>query len=287
MDRSARTQNLNTLYSWTPSMAPSRCEVCGRTLAPSGTDWANQWYTNTYAPLMDNLTRMWSSMAQPWSSMTQPWGNMAQPWGSLAQAWMTPAPSQSWPSTSTMPHTHQHHGQHHGHHHDCGCDHGDCDGCHGDQCHCRCCIADADLVVYARVGERRVVPLTIENPRRREQQVKLGLSNFTSHGRTAANIKAQIAGPAEFTVPPCQEHEAILLIEASSPAGEEDKTTGSANEPSSTAINERRAPDVDDCEIFYADLLVEGCETRPVRIALALLPRDCAGFKVDCGCNCC
>jgi len=32
---------------------------------------------------------------------------------------------------------------------------------------------------------------------------------------------------------------------------------------------------------------VEGCEMRPVRIALALLPRDCADYKVDCGCSCC
>src|SRR5690349_2949167 len=37
-----------------------------------------------------------------------------------------------------------------------------------DPCHCTCCISDADLIIYARLGERRVVPVTIENPRARE-----------------------------------------------------------------------------------------------------------------------
>lgn len=280
MDRSARTQSPYTMYDWMTAAAPSRCEVCGRMLAPSGTDMATLWYTNTYAPLMDNLTRMWSSMGQPWSSM-------AQPWATLAQSWMAPAASQPWPGTATQPHTHRHHEHHHGHphghQHDCGCEQGDCDGCPGDQCQCRCCIADADLIVYARLGERRLVPLTIENPRRRERQVKLELSNFTRSGRASANVKAEIMGPAEFTVPACQEHEAIRLIEAISPTNEGDKT----NEPGATVINERKLPDVEECEVFYADLRVEGCDMRPVRIALALLPRDSAGYKVDCGCNCC
>jgi hypothetical protein len=283
MDRSATTQNPYATTDWMNPSGLTRCEVCGRTLAPASVDSANQWYTSTYAPLMDNLTRMWSSMAQPWASMAQPWANMAQPWASMAQAWMAPAAGQTWPGTRPQPQPHTHHGHHHGHQHDCGCEHGDCDGCHGERCHCRCCIADADLVVYARLGERRLVPLTIENPRRRERQVKLELSQFTRSGRAAEHVKAQITGLAEFTVQPCQEHEVILQIEAVAPAAE----GGKADEAGTKVITGRIAPDVEECEIFYADLRVEGCDTRPVRIALALLPRDCAGYKVDCGCSCC
>jgi hypothetical protein len=39
--------------------------------------------------------------------------------------------------------------------------------------------------------------------------------------------------------------------------------------------------------VFSADLRVEGCDTRPIRIALALLPRDCNAYEIDCGCGCC
>jgi len=62
---------------------------------------------------------------------------------------------------------------------------------------------------------------------------------------------------------------------------------GAAGEANSVATNANNLRDIDDCRVFYADLRVEGCEMRPVRIALALLPRDCAGFRVNCGCNCC
>jgi hypothetical protein len=284
MDRSATTQSPFGMYDWMRPAAPSRCEVCGRTLTPTGTDWASQWYTNTYSPLMNNLKQMWTSMAQPWTApAANPYSplmdSLARMWSGMAQPWMTPGTSAAQPGRH--PHAHHHH-----HHHDCGCEQGDCDGCRGDRCHCRCCITDADLVVYARVGERRVVPLIIENPRQRERQVKLELSNWSSRGGTAANVKAQIAGPAEFTLAACQEHETILLIEAATDTATGTQTPGTV-EGKPIEVIDRNLPDVDDCRVFYADLRVEGCEMRPVRIAFALLPRDCAGFKVDCACSCC
>jgi hypothetical protein len=259
MRRTAATQYPSPMYDRSKPFAPNRCEVCGRPLAPAGSDWASQWYTSTYAPLMDNLTRMWGSMAQPW---------------------MAPATNPTWPGMHTEPHQHTRR-------HDCGCEHGDCDGCGGDRCHCRCCITDADLVVYARLGERRVVPLTIENHRRRERQVKLEISNWSSHGGRASNIKAHIAGPTEFTLAPCQEYETILLIEAAAATDTGSNAPEPVGEAGSSAVTDRNRLDVDNCHVFYADLRVEGCEMRPVRIALALLPRDCAAYKVDCGCNCC
>ena len=125
----------------------------------------------------------------------------------------------------------------------------------------------------------------------------LAISSFTgfiatirsrsSHGGRAGNIKAEIVGPAEFTLAPCHEHETILLIEAIPTTDKEANAPETAKEPRPTAVFVPHLPDVDDCEVFYADLRVEGCEMRPVRIALALLPRDCAAYKVDCGCNCC
>ena len=48
-----------------------------------------------------------------------------------------------------------------------------------------------------------------------------------------------------------------------------------------------RLPDVDECTVLYADLRVEGCGIRPIRIALALLPRDCYAYEAECDCGCC
>src|SRR5437763_12834424 len=122
------------MYDWAAPFAPNRCEVCGRPLAPAASDWASQWYTSTYAPLMDNWTRMWGSMAQPWmASATNTYAplmdNLTRMWGSMAQPWMAPITNPTWPGMRTQQHQHTHH-------HDCGCEHGDCDGCGGDRCHC-------------------------------------------------------------------------------------------------------------------------------------------------------
>ena len=140
-----------------------------------------------------------------------------------------------------------------------------------DPCHCNCCIVDADLIVYARIGERRVVPLTIENPWRRERPVKLELSGFSSRGGAASPVIAGLGPPAPaFTLPPCGRQTIVMTIE-----------TGR------TAEGNEAPADVDDCIVCYADLRIEGCEIRPVRIAVALLPRDCGDFRITCGCRCC
>ena len=80
------------------------------------------------------------------------------------------------------------------HQKDCGCRE-DCDcGCeHEDPCHCRCCIVDADLVVYTRLGETRVIPFSIENKWRRERKVKLELSQFRRKGGAFAPVTAESA----------------------------------------------------------------------------------------------
>lgn len=45
--------------------------------------------------------------------------------------------------------------------------------------------------------------------------------------------------------------------------------------------------DVDDCHVAVADLRVQGCDTRPIRVAVAVLPRDCGPYEVRCDCGCC
>ena len=155
------------------------------------------------------------------------------------------------------------------HMHDCGCG---CD-CEKDMCHCECCIGDVDLVVYGRVGERRIITITIENSRRREKEIKLELSNWTTRSGKPTDISAQILTPTQFKLAPCAEHSVAIVVNAV------------PNDISSSDDN--RIPDVDECEVVFADLRVEGCDIRPIRIALALLPRDCDTYDVECGCSCC
>jgi hypothetical protein len=171
--------------------------------------------------------------------------------------------------------------------HDRECEeHDECDECRDcerDDCYCRCCIGDADLVVYARLFEIRVVPITLVNDRRREKKIKLELSEFKTRGGDTLGVKGVIVPPLEFTLPPCGEQQIILLIETV-PEGQTRLATTTA---AAATTPDQRIKDVDECKVLYADLRVEGCDIRPVRIALALLPRDCEDLEIHCGCTCC
>lgn len=153
-----------------------------------------------------------------------------------------------------------------------------CPDCERDDCYCRCCIGDADLVVYTRLGERRVVPILLQNERRREKQIHLELGEFKTRGGDVMGVKGALLPPAEFTLAPCGEEQAILVIDSNLTGGDT---------PGTTATNQPRTRDVDECKVLYGDLKVEGCDIRPIRIALAFLPRDCDAFDIHCSCGCC
>jgi hypothetical protein len=144
-----------------------------------------------------------------------------------------------------------------------------CNRCGPDDCSCRCCVADSDLLVETRVGERRVVPITIENHWRRERAIELELSSWTNVEGIA--VSGQLTTPTSFTLAPCGEERAILVIQIASAATKEGDRLG----------------DVKDCQVAYADLRVKGCDIRPIRIAVAILPRGCDDYVVDCRCGCC
>lgn len=167
---------------------------------------------------------------------------------------------------------HQHGSQH------CPC--GRCSKCNRcgwkDRCHCNCCVVDADLVVHTRLGERRVVPMSIDNDRRREREITLELSEFTTRGGSPAKVRGRIVGPTEFTVPACGERDVLVVIDVDHDEG-----------PDSDEQDEERVIDVDECVVAYADLRIGGCDNRPVRIAVSILPRDCGAYPIDCARGCC
>jgi 4,5-dihydroxyphthalate decarboxylase len=84
-----------------------------------------------------------------------------------------------------------------------------------------------------------------------------------------------LAGEIDFTIAPCSRKGATLVVDV-----------GGA-ELAGKGAKDRTLPDVDDCLVAVGDLRVEGCDIRPVRIAVAILPRDCSPYEIECGCCCC
>ena len=240
----------------------------------SGEDWMKM----TLSDWMDRTPSVWSGKSFGDLMRTTPsdwWAMMAAPPSAGGMGTWPWAP----PMSGVQPRRH-HHGEWRqpGHddersemrHHHHGC----CRRCGHEPCECWCCIGDVDLAVYSRVGEQRVVPIVVENERRRDKQITLELSAWTTRGGKAAPVTTVLLDPMTFTLASCGEQKVTLVVKTN------DLTTGG------TGTN-TPAADVDDCVVATADLRLVGCDQRPLRIALAILPRDCDPFRVDCGCTCC
>lgn len=256
-----------------------RCDGCGGLVATTPEEALRQW-TETAA---DQITQLGAALSQPTAGSP------------LGMPTVTPydTPGSDWTrGLGPYGHHHAHHDVHHRHrhHHGCGCDDDcGCHDCHHDDCHCECCVINADLVVNARLGERRVVPLTVENSRRREREVTLELSQFTSRGGKPAQVTGRLVPPTEFTLTACEEREVILVVDVGGQGqdGVDVIVKAETTSKAKAATDGGQVVDVDDCEVAYADLTVTGCDIRPLRIAVSALPRDCHAYPVDCGCGCC
>jgi hypothetical protein len=271
---------------------------------------------------MTGTTPDWMNLTfSDWMERTLP-GWQDRSYGDLLRAtpadwWAMMYPSTAATATPPSPSKpgwrHQHH--HHHHHGDCGCyqrggrhplrreehhhhDH-PCGRCAPDSCECFCCIGDVDLAVYARLGEQRVIPIVVENERRREKEISLELSGWTTRGGKPAPVDTLGLEPKTFSLAPCAEREVTLVVRVRG-ADKLDANTVSGNvldiagaevsrtPGDTTSTNQPRTPpDVDSCLVATADLRLVGCDHRPLRIAIAILPRDCEPFRVGCGCDCC
>jgi len=167
---------------------------------------------------------------------------------------------------------------------------GDCcgDRC-ADSCHCECCVCDADILVHGRCGETRRIPITFENPTRREKPVTLDFGEFVSAGGRDVDWPAQLSA-TEFTLRPCGEHTVFLTLQI--------RCARDAVQPGSDSASKKRSKtaaastagaigSVDRCEVGYATIRAEGCLTRPIVVAVAVLPDDCDDYRHPCGCSCC
>ena len=155
----------------------------------------------------------------------------------------------------------------------CDCDKCRASRCEPDPCACRCCVSDADLLLETRVGERRVISLEIENNWRREREIELELSSWTTTPEAAA-IQARIVGPSNFTLAPCSHKLIVVEVQV-------------GGDPQRNETQRDDLLDVTGCVVAYADLRIKGCDIRSLRLAVAVLSRDCGVYKVDCACGCC
>jgi hypothetical protein len=233
--------------------------------------------------------------------------NLAQsmmPGGAPATAWTQYQAPVGQPGRREHGHPHHHHGEdcgchdhehrhHHDHDHECGC--GGCRECGHDDCHCTCCIVDADYVVYARCGERRVVPIQIDNDTRREREnVTIDVSDVRTSGGRQLPWRVAVLPRSPITLPACSTTEIDVRVEIV--CGDEDKNP---DQPKPTprkaagraeqqeARQEIEFVDVDNCEVGYVTIRVEGCLVRPIVVAVAVLPRDCDAYHTGCSCSCC
>jgi hypothetical protein len=156
-------------------------------------------------------------------------------------------------------------------------------------------VCDADVLVHARCGELRRVPVVFENDTRRERQVKLELDKFMTAGGRDLGWPAQLS-ETEFTLRGCDEHTVILSVQVRcEPANTPGSTDTKPNTPAGTvstapaaaAANVRTGGSVDRCEVAYARLRADGCLVRPAVIAVAVLPDNCDAYRRPCSCGCC
>ena len=170
-------------------------------------------------------------------------------------------------------------------HHDCGC------GCGHDDCGCDCCICDADVVVYAHCGEVRVVPIEVENDTRREREnVNVEISQVRSARGAELPWEVAINPSGSLTLPPCSRTKLELLVHVV--CGDKDaepkpKPARTKAEATPVAIERGQFGDVDECEVGYVTIRLDGCTVCPVVVAIAVLPTRCDSYRVDCSCSCC
>lgn len=247
-------------------------------------DWMNRasgLWGKSYADMINTAPTDW------WTMLYGPGAAMPGAGASATAQWSRrPGGCGCHEDTSSRTHAHHHH------------DHG-CRRCGSDPCQCACCIGDVDFAVYSRSGEQRVIPIIVENERRRDTQITLELSEWTTRGGNVTPVQTVLLSPKAFSLGACAEQKIILVVKVGGGDGtntgqsstdQQGANTGQqdAQQQAATGVASRTSqPDVDTCLVATADLRLVGCDHRPLRIAVAILPRDCDPYTVTCGCTCC
>jgi hypothetical protein len=180
-------------------------------------------------------------------------------------------------------HPGHHKGHDHGHRHGCReCGdhrdhHDDCHECRG-RCECNGCGADADVLITARPGERRVIPIEVRNPTHRDVTVTVDPGPWTSCDGNQVGVQSIVRPAAEVTIAGCSSHEFLLVVETGGVS--QDPTT-----PGDVKDNYLQGAPLRCCATLTSDIRINGCGTT-LRVAINVLPLDCDPVEVTC-CGCC
>ncbi|MDQ6617810.1 MAG: hypothetical protein M3083_24455 [Actinomycetota bacterium] len=283
---------------------------------PGYLDSFRQGYEQALQDLQGRLASMTQAMVAPGSGP-----GVAQGWG---------GPATAPPTWQGKPQRRHHHDHDRDHDHECRedrdhdhereerlCRDFDCDD--DDDCRCECCIGDADVVVYGRCGEVRVIPIEIENDTRKvREDVDLDVTDVRSAGGRILPWKVFTQARGPLTLDPCSTTKIELLVhivcgeasnaraggtvdvlqkvpptKAAKSAVPATPAAGREDDPS-LAVNLGRldslrtsAGDVDRCEVGYVTIRLGGCLVRPIVVAIAVLPSFCGAYHVGCSCSCC
>ncbi len=195
---------------------------------------------------------------------------------------------------------HDHGGGHHpehgwSHRRGCGC------GCdRDDRCRCECCIEDADIVVRARCGEVRVVPIEVDNDTRRERDnVTVEVSDVRTAGGRVLPWRTVVTPDGPLTLDSCSTTRLELVVHVAC-TGDTPTATRVDDEGGDDQQGEQDTPrtrlpegdrdqtgEVDECVVGYLTLRLGGCVTRPIVVAVAALPDACDSYHAGCSCGCC
>lgn len=228
---------------------------------------------STTAPeLLDTFSTGWTKAVRQWADQSQTlWDQSQAFWAPLTAA---PATAMSPPAAHPGHDPHGRHHHDHEHHHDHDHCHDDCE-CTCQCTDCRCCVPAADVVVHARIGERRVVPFQLTNRWRREHTVNLEVGPWHVCGGDGLVVTATM--PEEtLTLAPCQDAVVRLTIEVDLKGNSDGQDT----------TNVPGTPGAATCLSAYADVRFEGC-ARPQRVAVVVSPDHCDAIDVGCDCGCC
>jgi hypothetical protein len=218
--------------------------------------------TESVRSLVDETLAAWEPM---FSALDDTW-----------QAW-----TRGLGGTATASTGHRRHRHGKGHDHgcrECGDHHAGCHECRG-RCDCGRCGADADVLVTARPGERRVIPIEVRNPTHREVTVSVDPGPWTSCEGDQVAVHAAVRPAGDVTIPACSSHEFLLVIEVG--GGSADPTVpGNVKDD-----NYRQGAPLRCCTTLTSDVRINGCGTT-LRVAVNVLPLDCDPVEVTC-CGCC
>jgi len=102
-------------------------------------------------------------------------------------------------------------------------------------------------LIEARVGVRRVVPVTLHNPRRRAVTATLQPGEWTSCSDDAPAVVSRLVPSGEVALGPCETSQVLVVIEVGDPASQDGK--------------ENVVGDIRCATVLVSDIRIDGCGT--------------------------